>query len=424
MPPPQPPHPHGPPRQMRHDFPGQQPPLGMPPHLHHRPPQPFQGPPQSHMQNGPGPGLVGGLRVNYDPPNGFALENLASSHAGHPRPTPGAPLGYTPYPMGPGGGRPHDAMPTQGPAAGQAATTVPTPTTNFTNEQIDQAWKEYTSPFGVNYYHNTATGESTYTKPNVLAKQAAAATPPPTVSSKRSWHEYEDAASGKTYYSDGVTTTWEKPAGFKSETEKTKVKEVQPEPQAKKKKAGPKIETVFNNREEAIAAFKGLLLAKGLAPTLKWHEVVKLCSSDSRWEACEDALTVGERRQALAEYQTKRANELRTLERQERIRAKEAFGKLLTETLPLVPSFSAWSSNFSDVRTALSKDDRFYAVEEEGTRESLFLDFCEEFRKREERKKRSKKRDAHDALLSFFKEREEGGSLSFASTWYAAMTSF
>jgi pre-mRNA-processing factor 40 len=70
-----------------------------------------------------------------------------------------------------------------------------------------------------------------------------------------------------------------------------------------------------------------------------------------------------------------------------------------------------------DVRDFLSKDDRFYAVEDETTREELFYDFVEEMRKREERTKRNKKREAKDAYLAFLKLREEEGKLTFASTW-------
>ena len=281
-------------------------------------------------------------------------------------------------------------------------------------EQTDQAWKEYTAPSGIKYYHNSILNESTYTKPEALMKKEI---PKTSNTSQRKWKEYEDATSGKKYYSDGTTTTWEKPPGFQSEADNS-VPTEESEPPKKKKKSASNTETSFANKDEAIAAFKGLLLAKGIPPALKWNEAVKMCSADSRWDACEDVLTVGERRQALAEYQTKRANELRNLERQERIRAKDAFGQLLTDVLPSVSSFSAWGSRFADVRGALSKDDRFYAVEDEGTRESLFLDFCEEFRKRDERKKRSKKREAQDAFLSFLSEKEETGALTFASTWY------
>jgi pre-mRNA-processing factor 40 len=237
---------------------------------------------------------------------------------------------------------------------------------------------------------------------------------------KHIWKEYTDANTGKKYYSDGVTTTWERPKEMEGTTESKRREDAEEEevPRKKKrKKAAENDVKDFNNKEEATAAFKGLLLAKGVLPTTKWNDVVKMCSSDSRWEACE-VLSLGERKQALAEYQTKRANELRTLERQERIRAKEAFVQLLTEKLPTVPDFSATSSPFSNMRDFLSKDDRFYAVEKEEMRESLFLDFCEEVRKREDRKRRNKKRDVKDAFLAFLKEHEENGLLTFASTWY------
>jgi len=135
---------------------------------------------------------------------------------------------------------------------------------------------------------------------------------------------------------------------------------------------------------------------------------------------------MGERKQALAEFQTRRANELREQKRQEKVRAKEAFVSLLTEVLPNVRAFHGKGSGgggggndtgFGEVRDSLSKDDRFYAVEEEGKREELFYDFVEELRKREERQRRGRKRDAKEAFVVFLKLKEDGGNLTFASTW-------
>ena len=290
-----------------------------------------------------------------------------------------------------------------------------------------QGWKEYTGPNGVKYYHNAITKESTYDKPAALMIQSetasVAATATTSTTPKAIWHEYTEPTSGKKYYSNGVTTTWEKPADFSSTDEPAADTTISDEPATKKKKTSDSSTVAFSSKDEAIAAFKGFLLAKDISPTIKWNEVVKQCSSDTRWKACEDVLSIGERRQALAEYQTKRANDLRDMERQERVRAKEAFGHLLTELLPSIKTFSAWGSKFQDVRPALSKDDRFFAVQDEGTRESLFLEFCEEFRKRDERKKRNKKRAAQDAFMSFLKEKEEAGTLTFASTWDSFLSS-
>ena len=400
-----------PPPPARPVFQGQQPLLAMPPPVNHAPPPPFQQTGQLQQSPGPVPPIVSDRPVF--PPN----QTLPQTHA-LPRSQPATSSGYPTYSNIPVA----SALATTAVSHTQQISTVANAVTQTSSasstahskDQIDQAWKEYTAPSGVKYYHNAILKESTYTKPEALVKRE-----PSTITSQRKnqWKEYEDASTGKKYYSDGVQTTWDRPAGFVSKPQNQVEQSEPPQKKKRKKKAAQDDESEFANKEEATAAFKGLLLAKGIAPTLKWNEVVKMCSSDSRWEACEDVLSLGERRQALAEYQTKRANELRNLERQERIRAKDAFGQLLAEVLPSVSGFSAWSSLFADVRSALSKDDRFYAVEDESARESLFLDFCEEFRKRDERKKRSKKREVQEAFLSFLGEKAEAGSLTYASTW-------
>lgn len=311
-----------------------------------------------------------------------------------------------------------------------------------TAQQIDQAWKEYTAPSGVKYYHNSLLNQSTYTKPAVMMQQesiGSAAVSSNSSSQKRTWQEYADASTGRKYYSDGVTTTWEKPEGFVSPDDivaKTSLRdEATSEPIKKKKRVSEtttsdsvKNELIsFGSKQEAVAAFKGLLLAKGVPPALKWNEVVKLCEGDSRWgarwEACSEVLSVGERRQALAEFQTKRANEIRNEERQERARAKETFGQMLAEVVPKISGFSSHASRFEDVRSTLAKDDRFFVIEDEGTRETLFLDFCDDFKKREERKKRSKKKEAQDSFVSFLQEKEEAGILTIASTWESFLSS-
>jgi len=286
-----------------------------------------------------------------------------------------------------------------------------------TQQQIDEAWAEYTAPNGAKYYHNPLLKESTYIKPDALKKKETSTTVT-SASTKRPWAEYTDPSTGKKYYSDGVTTTWEKPPEMDTaEDAAVASTDSSGDPPKPKKKKKSVVHESYANKDEAIAGFKGFLLAKGIQPSSKWNEVSKYLSSDSRWEAFSDMLSVGERRQALAEYQTKRANELKQQERQERIRAKEAFGQLLTDVLQTVSGFSAYHSRFSDVRATLAKDDRFHAVSEEETRENLFLEFCEELRKREERKKRNKKREAQEAFNAFLTEQQEAGKLTFASTW-------
>jgi len=303
-------------------------------------------------------------------------------------------------------------------------------------------WTEHRSPQGIPYYFNMITKVSTYDRPASLsqAPQNGVAAVPLAASSTilstpakasgassasaSSWQTYTDQNTGKKYYSNGVTVTWTRPpelgpdesAENSAQASSNKRSSVPDNESAKKKRKKGEKDGVclYANKAEALAAFKGLLLAKDIAPTTKWNDVVRICSEDARWDACN---TIGERKQALAEYQTKRANELRDVKRQEKVRAKEAYQRLLTDILPTVKTFSPGSSRFMDVRDFLSKDDRFYAVDDETTREELFYEFVEEMRKREERIKRSKKREAKDAYLAFLKLREEEGTLTFASTW-------
>mmetsp|Transcript_21102 Transcript_21102/g.43329 ORF Transcript_21102/g.43329 Transcript_21102/m.43329 type:complete len:897 (+) Transcript_21102:208-2898(+) len=329
------------------------------------------------------------------------------------------------------------------------------PNENTQPASADNTWTEHMAPTGIPYYYNTVTGVSTYDRPATLPATSAIANstnngngPPkttsPTDSTKLIWHTYTDESTGKKYYSDGVTTTWTRPPELPPEEDSSKtstaatsangshkrtsatVDEENDEsskprkPKKKKLSNDPSSSTPYNSKTEAIAAFKGLLLAKDIAPTTKWNDVVRICADDARWEAC---TTLGERKQALAEYQTKRANELRDVKRQEKVRAKEAYQRLLNDMLPTAKGFTPGTSRFMDVRDSLAKDDRFYAVDDETAREELFYDFVEELRKREERTKRNKKREAKEAFLAFLKVREEDGKLTFASTWPSFLSS-
>lgn len=228
------------------------------------------------------------------------------------------------------------------------------------------------------------------------------------------WREYTDAGTGKKYYSNGVSTSWEPPEEFK---EALSSAEEPVQPPTKKKKKSIEYESKFGSKDEAFSCFRGLLLAKEVTPEMKWNDVSKLCGSDSRWNACEVALSIGERKQCLAEFQTKRANEIRILDRKEKARVRDSFLQLLRDRLPELSNGSVKTRTLAEVREHIAKDDRFYAVADEETRESLYVEFCEEEKKRQERKQRNKKREAKDLFIDFLKEKHEQGKLTFASTW-------
>ena len=306
----------------------------------------------------------------------------------------------------------------------QSTATLSTSKSSTDPEKIAENWTTHKSPTGIDYFYNIVTQKSTYDKPTCLSQGTSSTTHAAVTttsvnnnegSHQRGWTQHTDKASGKVYYYNGITTTWDKPDGFDNKNNHEQSVESQEPAKKKQKKENNSSSSLYNNKAEAIAAFKGLLLAKDISPIMKWHDVMKICSSDNRWNACS---SVGERKQALAEYQTKRSAELKEQKRQEKVRVKDAFMTLLTEVLPSVKTFSLSSNTrFEDIRDSLSKDDRFYAVEDEETRHEIYFDFVEELRKREERQKRGRKREAKDNFLAFLKNREEIGSLTFASTW-------
>ena len=273
---------------------------------------------------------------------------------------------------------------------------------------------------------------------------ASAVTAPSGLAVERAWGEYTDPTTGNTYYSNGVTSQWTKPetmiqAERLSEDNKDDSEgdnaDLEPARKVRKTLGDSQRIPEFATEEEALDTFNKLLADRDVTPGQKWSEVVKLFTTGSGgggsgesvaviWEGCQNALTTGERKQALAEYQTKLANDIRTKERQGRQRSKEAYLQLLSDVLPTVSSSnsnsgSASSSSnylcFQDVQGILHKDERFHAIDDDATREALFVEFWEEYRKREERRKHNEKRDEQHAFIDVLKVLADSGVLTCAS---------
>lgn len=290
---------------------------------------------------------------------------------------------------------------------------------SYTKQQLDAAWTEHVAPDGVTkYFYNSLSQESTFYRPESFGAGHSGNLGRATASQ---WKEYSDPTTGKVYYSNGVSTQWTKPEELVDTTQSAKPEEQGPQEnngdKSAKKRRRPIVK--YESKDEAIAGFKELLLSKDVAPSQKWSEVAKMLSSDDTWIAAEAVLSTGERKQALAEYQTKRSKELRTIERQQRQQAKEEFQNMLTELLPSVAEFSAWSSSWTGLRSFLVKDERFHSIEDEGLKETLFVDFCEEYRKRDDRRRRAMKREAEESFLSFLRDFRQAGRISATTTWNA-----
>jgi len=147
------------------------------------------------------------------------------------------------------------------------------------------------------------------------------------------------------------------------------------------------------SKEAAAAAFKEMLLERGVASTTKWSDAVKACEGDKRWRALG---TLGERRQALAEYQTKRLREEKEEKRLRARRARDGFLKMLAENTR-IDSTTRWR----EAEDILGKDARFGAVEDTADREDLFKDFVTELGKKEKEEKKAARKEAKKALEEY-----------------------
>ncbi len=147
---------------------------------------------------------------------------------------------------------------------------------------------------------------------------------------------------------------------------------------------------------DAVAAFKQLLYDKGVSSTVKWGEVSKQLSKEPLWSA----LKTGEKKQAFAEYQTKRMKEEREEKRLRARKAKDGFLKLLAETVE-IDSKSRWR----DAEALLKDDARFRAPDlSEHDKEDIFGEFVTELAKREKEEKAINKQAFLELLKSFASE--------------------
>eukprot|EP00624_Nannochloropsis_granulata_P002065 evm.model.NODE_19831_length_9805_cov_14.925038.1 len=332
-------------------------------------------------------------------------------------------------------------------------------------------WTDHAGQDGKTYYHNRVTKVSTYDKPACLQpppKPAPVPPGPPSSLPPCRWKEYT-SAEGKTYYSDGKESLWVEPdelkkhkakqarrdAGEDDEEEGVEVVQhvVPAVALAQQKVAVETIEVMddgseeegkggregggsgaaapksalaavvlkatvkqeppddddgrpqtFNTHEEAVAGFKRLLYVKGVSSTAKWADMPKLLCKEAVW----GILKTGEKKQAFAEYQTKRMKEEKEEKRARVRKARDSFLKMLAECVE-IDSKSRWKA----AEELLSEDARFKTTDlSSHDKEDVFNDFITELAKKEKEEKKLNKK-AFAALLRKYaglprKEGKEG----------------
>mmetsp|Transcript_24609 Transcript_24609/g.26920 ORF Transcript_24609/g.26920 Transcript_24609/m.26920 type:complete len:825 (-) Transcript_24609:144-2618(-) len=292
-------------------------------------------------------------------------------------------------------------------------------------------WSEHTSEEGRKYWYNSVTYVSTYEKPFCLKTPEERSIPP------CPWKEYA-AEGGKTYYSNGKESTWEMPEEYRLWKEKVEALEKKLQEEKQQRSGGDKAsastnslsaqgtgtatfapsqnshppmiksnsthsllsktksedvaQVTYASQAEASEAFKELLSHKNISTIAKMKEVQELCQNDPRWEALK---TMGERKQALAEYQTKKLKQEKEAAKVKARKHKDAFLLMLAETTD-IDARTKWK----DAIDILKDDVRYKNVEDSREREELFREFILELEKKEREDTYKQK----DRALTYVKE--------------------
>lgn len=282
-------------------------------------------------------------------------------------------------------------------------------------------WAEHKSEHGRRYWYNVVTQTSTYDKPLCLKTPEERAIPP------CPWKEYANS-DGKVYYSNGTDSKWDMPEEYRIWKEKVEAAEKRlPDPthslnrsasssnvgaaqghgsgsgsnnQKVSAQSTPKV--TYATPAEAMEAFKDMLQHHHITSTAKFKEVQDVCGADPRWEALK---TMGEKRQAVAEYQTKRVKAEKEEAKQKAKKHREAFLRMLAEHTD-IDARTRWRQ----AQEMLKDDARFKNVEESREREDLFQEFIAELEKKEREDRHKHKERALLIVNDIFNRMREPAS--------------
>ncbi|OQS05614.1 pre-mRNA-processing protein 40A-like isoform X1 [Thraustotheca clavata] len=252
------------------------------------------------------------------------------------------------------------------------------------------------------------------------------------------WTEYMDDATGKPYYYNSETKAcvWDEPPEFcefkarKNEEIKHEQVKQQETTQENKQESNELMEvemetTPLNDtktdddeeediskyatmsKPDRIAAFKNLLKSiPEITPKMKWNEAVRLIEDEPAFYAL---ATIGEKKQAYAEYLPQLAKEIEINRRKKQKLARENFVKLLASCTKITVS-TRWHEAIQP-EFGLVNDERFKALEDQDEKRDLFASFIDDL-VRTEREFARKKRDQHrQTILDYYALPELGITL-------------
>lgn len=372
---------------------------------------------QQYPQQYPGYQQYPGMQPQYPHPMGMPM-GLMGGYGG-PRPI-GGPLAAAPRP-------------------------APAPAAQLGDPTNDVAsWSEHEGADKRVYWYNKVLATSTYDKPFCLKTPEERSIVP------CKWKEYANA-EGKKYYSDGKESLWVVPDEYrvwKQQTDAVEEKKKQAllvaaqplplpftapvavaavpavatssssnrrkhEEEERKRREEEELAKipaiVYASHEEAVEAFKAMMTEKRVSATMKMKEVVDLCTSDPRYVALK---TGGERKQALAEYQTRTLKLEKELQKNKARKSRDSFLLMLAENTE-IDARTRWR----DAVIILQDDVRYKHVEDPRDREDLFSDFVSELEKKEKEDRVKQRETALNLLEALFVSLHEKKILSRKSSW-------
>ncbi|KAF0688613.1 Aste57867_19786 [Aphanomyces stellatus] len=276
---------------------------------------------------------------------------------------------------------------------------------------------------------------------NSQQQLSSVAAPPPQPVTYGNWTEYFDDASGKFYYHQNITKecVWEAPEEFRVEKARAEVKKLF-DPSIKKTASltvVPKEEPMDVSKEvdmeedetpveppeddeekykkmtkaEQVAAFKDLLRSSEITPKMKWNEAMKLVINAPAWRALP---TVGEKKQAFAEFTTQLANELNVAKRRKQKTARENFLKLLAGN-DKITSNTRWM-DLLDENLGLTTDERWKDVEDDAERRDLFSTYITDLSRTEREFKRQQRDVNRRAVLAFLRDAAPAAGITITAS--------
>lgn len=172
----------------------------------------------------------------------------------------------------------------------------------------------------------------------------------------------------------------------------------------------PVVEPItYATPEAAVEAFRSLLDEFQVTSSMKYKEVQELCSHDQRWNALK---TSGEKKQNLAEFQTKKMKQEKEMKKVLARRARDNFFLLLAEC-QAIDSSTRWR----DAIVLLENDKRYKEVESSSEREDYYNDFITELKKRERAEREEMKRDLIHEYQLLLQSLVDSKKITYQSNW-------